>query len=228
LANTIRIKRRATGSPGAPPSLANAELAYNEADHTLYYGEGTGGTGGTATVVVPIGGQGLGSTTVPLMDGSGTAGSASQWARGDHVHPVDTSRAPINSPVFTGSPAGPTVTPGTDSSTKLATPAFVQSAVAAVSAGVTNITAGAGLTGGGTGNVTVAVATNGVTNALAAQMPATTLKGNAGASAANAADLTPAQAISLLGLGTMATQNAGAVAITGGTIDGIVLDGGVF
>lgn len=31
-----------------------------------------------------------------------------------------------------------------------------------------------------------------------------------------------------LGLGTMATQNANAVAITGGTIDGVVLDGGVF
>ncbi|MCR6496222.1 hypothetical protein LJB71_08330 [Thermomonas sp. S9] len=31
-----------------------------------------------------------------------------------------------------------------------------------------------------------------------------------------------------LGLGTMATQNANAVAITGGTIDGVVLDGGVY
>lgn len=31
-----------------------------------------------------------------------------------------------------------------------------------------------------------------------------------------------------LGLGSMATQNANAVAITGGTIDGIVLDGGTF
>lgn len=31
-----------------------------------------------------------------------------------------------------------------------------------------------------------------------------------------------------LGLGTMATQNANAVAITGGTIDGVTLDGGVY
>lgn len=31
-----------------------------------------------------------------------------------------------------------------------------------------------------------------------------------------------------LGLGTMATQNANNVAITGGTIDGVILDGGVF
>ena len=58
MANVIRIKRRAIGAPGAPSSLANAELAYNEVNHTLYYGEGTGGSGGSATTVVPIGGAG--------------------------------------------------------------------------------------------------------------------------------------------------------------------------
>jgi hypothetical protein len=62
MANTIRIKRRAAGgSTGAPASLANAELAYNESDAgngILYYGYGTGGAGGTATQVVAIGGDG--------------------------------------------------------------------------------------------------------------------------------------------------------------------------
>lgn len=62
MANTIRIKRRAAGgSAGAPASLANAELAYNESDAgngILYYGFGTGGAGGTATQVVAIGGDG--------------------------------------------------------------------------------------------------------------------------------------------------------------------------
>ena len=62
MANTIRIKRRAAGgSTGAPASLANAELAYNESDAgngVLYYGYGTGGVGGTATQVVAIGGDG--------------------------------------------------------------------------------------------------------------------------------------------------------------------------
>ena len=225
MANTIRIKRRASGSPGAPPALANAELAYNETDHILYYGEGTGGT---ATVVVPIAGQGLASNVIPSMAGSGASGSASSWSRSDHVHPADLSRAPLASPAFTGTPTGPTVTPGTDNSTKLATTAFVQSAVAAVSSGVTTITAGTGLTGGGSGVVTIAVATNGVTNSLAAQMAANTIKGNATGATANATDLTASQVISLLGLGTMATQNASAVAITGGTIDAVVLDGGVF
>jgi len=59
MANTLRIKRRAAGSAaGAPASLANAELAFNEQDNTLYYGTGTGGAGGTATSVIPIGGSG--------------------------------------------------------------------------------------------------------------------------------------------------------------------------
>lgn len=58
MANTFRIKRRASGSPGAPTSLENAELAFNEIDNTLYYGKGTGGAGGTATTVEPIGGRG--------------------------------------------------------------------------------------------------------------------------------------------------------------------------
>lgn len=58
MANTVRIKRRTSGSPGAPSSLANAELAYNEVDDVLYYGKGTGGAGGTATTIPAIGGSG--------------------------------------------------------------------------------------------------------------------------------------------------------------------------
>lgn len=59
MANTIRIKRRSSaGATGAPASLENAELAYNEADDTLYYGKGTGGAGGTATTVEAIAGAG--------------------------------------------------------------------------------------------------------------------------------------------------------------------------
>jgi len=58
MANTLRIKRRATGNAGAPTSLENAELAFNEVDNILYYGKGTGGAGGTATTVEAIGGLG--------------------------------------------------------------------------------------------------------------------------------------------------------------------------
>lgn len=59
MANTIRIKRRASSSgAGAPSSLANAELAFNENSNILYYGTGTGGAGGSATQVIAIGGSG--------------------------------------------------------------------------------------------------------------------------------------------------------------------------
>ena len=56
--NTLRIKRRGSGSAGAPSTLENAELAFNEVDNTLYYGEGTGGAGGSASTVLAMGGDG--------------------------------------------------------------------------------------------------------------------------------------------------------------------------
>lgn len=62
MANTLRIKRRATGNAGAPASLENAELAFNEVDNILYYGKGTGGAGGTATTIEVIGGIGAFTT----------------------------------------------------------------------------------------------------------------------------------------------------------------------
>ena len=59
MANTIRIKRRANGGgAGAPSTLANAELAFNEQTNVLYYGTGTGGVGGSATTIIPIAGTG--------------------------------------------------------------------------------------------------------------------------------------------------------------------------
>jgi len=58
MANQIRIKRRAaTGAAGAPASLKNAELAFNEADNVLYYGYGDDGNG-NATSIIGIGGDG--------------------------------------------------------------------------------------------------------------------------------------------------------------------------
>jgi hypothetical protein len=95
MANTIRIKRRANGGgAGAPTSLANAELAFNEQTNVLYYGTGTGGAGGTATSVIPIAGTGafvdtssnqtvggvktFSSTIVGSV--SGNAGTATTWA----------------------------------------------------------------------------------------------------------------------------------------------------
>jgi hypothetical protein len=71
MANTLRIKRRASGSPGAPTSLANAELAFNEVDDVLYYGKGTGGAGGTATTTPAIAGAGAFLTLSSVQTVSG-------------------------------------------------------------------------------------------------------------------------------------------------------------
>lgn len=95
MANTIRIKRRAaSGGAGAPSTLANAELAFNEATDILYYGTGTGGSGGSATSVIAIAGSGafVDLSTNQTIGGtktfsntitgsvSGNAGTATTWA----------------------------------------------------------------------------------------------------------------------------------------------------
>lgn len=64
------------------------------------------------------------SSSTPTMDGSGSAGTSTRYARADHVHPTDTSRAPLASPTFTGTPTAPTPS-ANDNSTKLATTAYV-------------------------------------------------------------------------------------------------------
>lgn len=98
MANTIRIKRRATGGgSGAPATLQNAELAYNEESNVLFYGTGTGGAGGSATSVIPIAGVGafvdtstaqtvagvktFSSTIVGSVNGNAGTATALQTAR---------------------------------------------------------------------------------------------------------------------------------------------------
>lgn len=68
------------------------------------------------------------TTTTPKMDGTAAVGSELAFARGDHVHPIDTSRAPLASPTFTGTPNAPTASSGTNT-TQIATCAFVNTAV---------------------------------------------------------------------------------------------------
>lgn len=61
---------------------------------------------------------------IPLMNGVGSAGVGVEASRGDHVHPTDTSRAPLASPNLTGNPTAPTATPG-DNTGSIANTAFV-------------------------------------------------------------------------------------------------------
>jgi hypothetical protein len=67
---------------------------------------------------------GQAASATPLIDGTAAVGTSTRYARGDHVHPTDTTRAPLASPALTGTPTAPTAAFGT-STTQLATTAFV-------------------------------------------------------------------------------------------------------
>lgn len=114
MANLVRIKRRASGgSAGAPASLYQAELAYNESDPgngVLYIGIGNGGAGGTASSIVAIAGDGA------YVNLSGT----------QTISGTKTFSGPSTfSGTGTNSATGVTQANG-DSSTRLATTAFVK------------------------------------------------------------------------------------------------------
>ena len=79
------------------------------------------------------------ASATPAMDGSAAAGASTRYARADHVHPADTSKAPLASPAFTGTPTAPTPAAG-DNSTKIATTAFL---VATLPRATVNVTSGA-------------------------------------------------------------------------------------
>lgn len=78
------------------------------------------------STVIPAPGTG---TNYPAMDGTKSLGSDAGYARVDHVHPKDTSKADVASPAFTGTPTAPTAAVGTDS-TQVATTAFVNAEIA--------------------------------------------------------------------------------------------------
>lgn len=77
---------------------------------------------------------GQAATATPLMNGAAAVGTGTTFARADHVHPVDTSRAPLASPTLTGTPAAPTPAT-TDNSTTIATTAFVNALLASATGG---------------------------------------------------------------------------------------------
>lgn len=106
------------------------------------------------------------TTTTPKMDGTAKVGTEKAFARGDHVHPTDTSRAPLASPTFTGTPKAPTASAGT-STTQIATTAFVDNAVSGKQDTLT-------FDNSPTANSTNPVKSGGVYTALAAKLDATT------------------------------------------------------
>jgi hypothetical protein len=65
------------------------------------------------------------STTDLKANGTATVGIIDAIARIDHVHPTDSTRAPLASPGLTGTPTAPTATKGANT-TQIATTGFVQ------------------------------------------------------------------------------------------------------
>jgi hypothetical protein len=113
---TTMTNNLATKAPLASPALTGVPTAPTAAADTTTTQLAT-----TAFVV------GQASATAPKMDGAATIGTSKKYSRDDHIHPSDTSRAPLASPTFTGTPAAPTAVAGTNT-TQLATTAFVKAA----------------------------------------------------------------------------------------------------
>lgn len=201
MANIIRIKRRA-GSTGAPASLYNGELAFNENEAILYYGSGN--SAGLATSIIAIGGAGA---FVSLSANATITGTKD----------------------FTGTITVPTQLQS-DNSTKAASTAYVRTAVAAVASSFT-VTGNSGsftfatgntfsIQGDGTilsstvtqpsgSNVTVSlsIANGSITNAKLVNSSVTlgSTSVSLGATATTIAGLT-----SITGLGTLALRDTSA------------------
>ena len=156
---------------------------------------------------------------------AGITGKPTSFTPATHSHPISQvtglqtaldAKAALASPALSGTPTAPTAVSGT-STTQIATTAFVSAAIGALidaaPGAMDTLNELAAALGDDPNFATT------VTNALAGKL----------AAASNLSDLpNKTTARANLGLGSMATQNAGAVAITGGAINGIALDGGTF
>lgn len=217
----MRIKRRALGgASGAPNSLGQSELAYSEVDQILYIGQGTGGS----ATVVAIGGPGSYLTSATAASTYATQASLSSYlttatASSTYltISTASSTYAPLASPTFTGTPAAPTASAGTNT-TQIATTAYVTTAIS-------NLVNGAGAALDTLQELAAALG-----NDASFSTTITTSIGTKLTKASNLSDLTDTSAARTnLGLGSIATQAASNVSITGGSIGSSVdIDGGTY
>lgn len=202
MATPVRIKRRAAGgATGAPSSLLQSELAYSEVDQILYIGQGTGGT----ATVVAIGGPGAYLTSATAASTYLTTATASS---------TYLTQSSASSTYLTQASAASTyVTQASASS--YATQTYVNNAISSL------------VNGAGAALDTLKELADALGNDASFSTTISTSLGNkADRTLSNLTDAGTAR--TNLGLGSMATQAANNVAITGGSIDGVTLDGGTF
>ena len=114
---TLAVADVSGAAPLASPALTGTPTAPTAATST--------NTTQVATTAYVVGQAG---TATPVVNGTAAVGTSLLYSRQDHVHGTDTTRAPLASPTFTGTPAAPTATAGTNT-TQIATTAFVTAAI---------------------------------------------------------------------------------------------------
>ncbi|WP_333594787.1 hypothetical protein [Anaerospora hongkongensis] len=118
------ISCTATGDVSA--TTVQAAIAELAAEKTPLNHASTGTTYGISSAADY--GHAKATSASPLMNGTSAVGTDNGlYARGDHIHPTDSTRAPLASPALTGTPTAPTAAPGTNT-TQIATMAAVQAA----------------------------------------------------------------------------------------------------
>jgi hypothetical protein len=216
-----------TGSPTAPTAVAgtnSTQIATTAFVNDAIVGFGAGDMA-KSTYDTDNDGKVDAAEIADAAPWAGITGKPTSFTPSSHSHSIAQitglqtaldAKAPLASPALTGSPTAPTATAGTNT-TQIATTAFVAAAIGALidaaPGAMDTLNELAAALGDDPNFATT------VTNALAGKLSA----------ASNLSDIpNKATARSNLGLGSMATQASSNVAITGGSINGITLDGGTF
>ena len=216
-----------TGSPTAPTAVAgtnSTQIATTAFVNDAIAGFGAGDMS-KSTYDTDNDGKVDAAETADAVPWSGITSKPTSFTPSSHSHSIAqvtglqtalNAKAALVSPALTGSPTAPTATAGTNT-TQIATTAFVAAAIGALidaaPGAMDTLNELAAALGDDPNFATT------VTNALAGKLSA----------ASNLSDLpNKATSRSNLGLGSIATQAANNVAITGGAINGITLDGGTF